>query len=227
MTTVSVLIKDALAKRFILPPGQDPDSDQEAFGLRTLTRMLDSWGADAPILFRVSEETITLSSDVSSYSTSLLASGRPNSIKYLFNRLSDIDYPCQLVDYQTWANVVYKPVSAVPSICYYDDSYPNGTLNFYPIPYAAFVCHVFVTRPLVTGTITTSTDIVLPPGYEAAIVDNLAVYYPYEVPATADMKRDAMNGKNLLKRANYVPLKMSVPIDKNYSVNNDFPYSGF
>ena len=226
MTTGAVLVKDALAKRFVTAPNETPDADQIEFALRFLNRMLESWGAEKPMLYTISEETFTLTPSVATYSTSLLTDGRPASVNYLFNRLSNVDYPCQLVDNQTFADVQYKPVDAVPSICYYDDAYPNSTFNFYPRPYAAFVCHVYVQRVL-TGTITETTDVALPPGYEAAIVDNLAVYYPFAVPASPDMKRDAMNSRNLLKRANYVPALAKTRIDSGYSVNNDFPYSGF
>lgn len=226
MTTGTVLVQDALQKRFILAPNQEADEDQLATGLRWLNRMLESWGAQKPMLYTITEETFTLTPSTASYSTSLLASGRPASVDYLFNRLSSVDYPCKLVDNQTYADVQYKPVDAVPTLCYYNDGYPNGTFYFYPRPYAAFECHVFVRRVL-TSTITATTDVALPPGYEAAIVDNLAVYYPFAVPATPDMKRDAMNGKKLLKIANYEPLISKVAVNSGYSVNNDFPYSGF
>lgn len=223
MTTGAVIVQDALAKRFILAPGQEPDQDQMAFGLRWLNRMLQAKSAEIPNLFKLDEEVFNLATGVASYSTSLLSGGRPVSINYLFNRLSDVDYPCELVDNQTYADVMYKPVNAVPNICYYDDNMPNGTLNFFPRPYAVFECHVYVNRLLVAGTIDEDTDIVLPPGYEAAVIDALAVYYPYEVPASPAMERDARNGWALLKRLNYTPLISKLAIDRSYSVNNDFP----
>ena len=226
MTTGTVLVQDALAKRFVTAPNEEPDADQLAFGLRWLNRMMESWGAQKPLLYTITEETFTLTPSTASYSTTNLTDGRPASVDYMFNRLSNVDYPCQLVDNQTYADVQYKPVDAVPTLCYYNDGFPNGTFNFYPRPYAAFECHVFVRRVL-TGTITATTDVLLPPGYEAAIVDNLAVYYPFAVPASPDMKRDAKNGKDLLKIANYEPLISKVAVRSNYSVNNDLPYSGF
>ncbi|TXH15350.1 MAG: hypothetical protein E6R03_07305 [Hyphomicrobiaceae bacterium] len=226
MTTGAVLVQDALAKRFVTAPNEEPDADQLAFGLRWLNRMLESWGAEKPMLYTITEETFTLTAGTASYSTSELADGRPASVDYLFNRLSNVDYPCKLVDNQTYADVQYKPVNAVPSICYYNDGYPNGTFNFYPRPYASFECHVYCLRVL-TGTITSTTNVALPPGYEKAIVDSLAVYYPFAVPATPDMKKDADNARKLLMRANYVPLISRIGIDKDYSINNDFPFSGF
>jgi len=226
MTTGAVLVKDALAKRFVTAPNEEPDADQIEFALRWLNRMLESWGAQKPLLYTITEETFTLTPSTASYSTALLTDGRPASVDYLFNRLSNVDYPCQLVDNQTYADVQYKPVDAVPTLCYYNDGYPNGLFNFYPRPYAAFECHVYVRRVL-TGTVTATTDVLLPPGYEAAIVDNLAVYYPFAVPASPDMKRDAKNGKDVLKIANYEPLISKVAVQSGYSVNNDFPYSGF
>jgi hypothetical protein len=226
MTTGAVLVQDALAKRFILEPNVEPDEDQLAFGLRWLNRMMAQKGVQKANIFHIAEETFNLSDGVASYSTTLLSLGRPVSVNYLFNRLSNVDYPCDLVDNQTFADVEYKPVNAVPSICYYSEGFPNGTFNFYPRPNSTYECHVFVTRPL-TSAITADTDVLLPDGYEASIVDSLAVYYPFAVPASPDMKRDAKNGWDILTRANYVPLISKVNVRSNYSVNNDFPYSGF
>lgn len=226
MTTGTVLVQDALAKRFVLEPNVEADADQLAFGLRWLNRMMESWGAEKPMLYSVNEETFTLVAGTASYSTTELTDGRPASVNYMFNRLSNVDYPCQLVDNQTWADVQYKPVNAVPTICWYNDTFPNGTFNFYPRPFGSFECHVFTQRVL-TGEITATTDVLLPPGYEAAIVDNLACYYPFAVPASADMKRDAKNGMDLLKRANHVSLISKTTIPSSYSISNDFPFSGF
>lgn len=223
MTTGTVLVQDSMAKRFILEPNVEPDTDQLAFGLRWLNRMMDQWGAEKPILYSLNEETFTLSVGVAEYSTSLLTDGRPASVDYLFNRSSNVDYPCDFVDNQTWADVQYKSVNAVPNICWYNDGYPNGVFNFYPRPFTAFECHVFVRRVL-TGVITETTDVLLPPGYEAAIVDCLACYYPFAVPATADMKRDAKNGRDILKRANYEPLISNTALDGDHSINNSFPF---
>lgn len=223
MTTGTVLVKDALAKRFVTAPNEEPDADQLAFGLRWLNRMLASWGAQKPLLYSLSEETFNLSAGVATYSTSLLTDGRPASVDYLFNRLSNVDYPCQLVDNQTYADIGFKPVNAIPNICWYNDSMPNGEFTFFPRPYGVFECHVFCRRVL-TGNITATTDVVLPPGYEAAIVDNLACYYPFAVPASPDMKRDAKNGRDLLKRANYDPLISKLTLNTGYSPNNDFPF---
>lgn len=226
MTTGAVLVQDALAKRFVLEPNVAPDADQMAFGLRWLNRMMAQKSVPKGNIYTINEETFNLSAGVASYSTSLLADGRPVSIDYLFNRLSNVDYPCQIVDNQTFADVTYKPVNAVPTIMYYDDGFPNSTFNFYPRPNAVYECHVFCRR-LLTGEIEEDTDVVLPPGYEAAIVDALACYYPFAVPATADMKRDAENGWKFLRRNNYEPLISKVSINSGYSVNNDFPYAGF
>ncbi len=223
MTTGTVLVQDSMAKRFILEPNVEPDEDQLAFGLRWLNRMMDSWGAEKPMLYDVREETFTLSNGVASYSTSVLADGRPTSVTYLFNRLSSVDYPCQLIDYQTYADIGYKPINAPPSVCYYDDAMPESTFTFYPRPDAAYVCHVYVTR-LLTGAIAADTNVVLPPGYEKAIIDCLALYYPFAVPASPDMKKDAKNARDVLRRANYVPLLSNVPIGRYHSPNNAFPF---
>lgn len=226
MTTGTILVQDALVQRGVIPENTAPSADQLASGLRWLNRMLDSWSNEISMLYSINTESFPLTAGTASYSTSLLANGRPVSVDFMFVRLSNIDYEVKLVDNQTFNAVTYKPTPSVPSICYYNDGFPNGTFNFYPIPYAAFTCFVDVLRVL-SGPITATTDVVMPPGYEKAIVDNLAVYMNYGLAPTQQMLNDARESRAVLKRRNYTPLIMNTGLGGSHSVNNDFPYRGF
>lgn len=226
MTTGTILVQDALCQRGILADNVAPSSDQLTVGLRFLNRMMDSWGIDTSMLFQIATESFPLTAGTSTYSTSLLAAGRPQSIDSLYVSLNNIDYPVRLVSNQEYNEVTYKLTQSVPNICYYDDGYPNANFKFYPIPYAAFTCYVD-TRRVLTGTIGAATDVLLPAGYEKAIVDNLACYLNYGNPPTPKMLKDAEESKKIIERVYYTPLVMETNMDSNYDVSLDFPYRGF
>ena len=229
MTTGAVIAQDAMFQAKILGQDQVPSSGDIQLVLRMLNRMLDSWSNVNTLIFVVDQETFVMSPNVGVYSTTLLSGGRPMSVDSLFVRLSDIDYPVDMVDNQTFNDITYKPVPAVPTMCYYDSDFPNANFNFYPLPYAAFTCFVDARQPLASTTITQSSDVQMPRGYEKAIIDGLAVYIckPFGKTATPDMLKDETDSKAIMKRANYVPLLMGTGLERDYSVNNDFPYRGF
>lgn len=226
MTTGTILVQDALCQRGILADNVAPTSDQLATGLRFLNRMMDSWGIDTSMLFQIATETFPMTAGTASYSTALLAGGRPQSIDSMYVSLNNIDYPVRLVSNQEYNEVTYKLTQSVPNICYYDDAYPNAAFKFYPIPYAAFTCYVD-TRRVLTGAIGAATDVLLPAGYEKAIVDNLACYLNYGNPPTPKMLKDAEESKKVIQRIYYTPLTMETGLENDYNVCNDFPYRGF
>lgn len=228
MTTCAILIQDALCQRGVLADDVAPSTPQLNTGLRWLQRMLDSWANEFEMIYSSTTETFTMVASTASYTTASFASGngRPVGIDSITLVSSNVTYTVDIVDSQTYNSVAYKPVDAIPTICYYDEAYPIATFYFYPRPYTAFTANIEVLRPL-SGTLATSTDLLLPRGYEKAIVDNLCVYMNYGNPVTPEMTKAANESRNVLKRKNYVPLLMETAIDSGYSVSNDFPYSGF
>lgn len=228
MTTGAILVQDAMYQAQILGQDQTVQSGDSQLVLRMLNRMLDSWANVKDLVYVVTTESFVMTPGTGTYATSVLSGGRPVSIDSIFVRLSNVDYPVELIDIQSYNAIVYKPVSAVPAKCYYDQNWPEANFNFYPLPYAAFTCFVSH-RDKLHGTIESGTDVTMPPGYEKAIVDTLAVYIcgPFGKTPTADMKQQANEAKFVLKATNYDPLIMSTGFDRSYSVNNDFPYSGF
>jgi hypothetical protein len=229
MATGATLVEDALLEASILGLGEVVSAEDQTLGLRILNRMLDSWANENLMIYSTANDTFSMTPAQNSYSTSLLASGRPVSIASIYVTNSNIDYEIDLIDEQTYDAIPFKQVSAIPNVCFYDAGMPNGTLNFYPAPSGSFTCTVHSRVPL-AGTITAATTVTLPPGYEKAIIDNLAVELcrPFtRKAALPDLAQAAMVAKKVLKRNNYEPLLMSCVTDNDYSVSNDFPYRGF
>lgn len=239
-TPVSTYVQDALLQATIIgfdQLGNVPDPMSQLV-LRWLQRMVDSWGNDVQLsTYATNEETFVMTGGVSSYDTTLLPSGRPVSIHSMFVRLpnSNIDFPVAMRDRLWWESMTYKPAPAIPNNCYYNPTMPNGVMTFYPTPYTNFTCFVERRDTLSKGvTLTLNTKLNLPPGYDKALVDALAVdIFPplkgTKTPIPQDLKDAAREAKALLRITNYEPLEMVTPFTRNdlSGVTNGFPYRGF
>ena len=121
-------------------------------------------------------------------------------------------------------------MQSVPQYCYVDTDTPQMTLNFYPVPYAVFTAFVTSQRQIVSTPVTLSTTLALPPGYDSAIVDNLAVDIApsFGMPVKPEMMLAATNARRRLKRINYIPLEMEVGmVPDGGDVSNGFFYQGW
>jgi hypothetical protein len=239
-TSVSTYVTDALLQATVIgfdQIGNIPDPMSQLV-LRRLTRMIGSWSNDFQLsCYATNEETFTMVPSQAAYSTTLLPSGRPQSIHSMFVRLpgSNIDFPVTMRDQEWFEAITYKPTPAIPSNCYYNAGMPNGTLNFYPTPYAAFTCFVERRDALnKTTTLTLTAGLSLPPGYDKAIVDCLAMdIFPSlkgsRTPIPPDIRAAALEAKRLLRVANYEPLEMESPFDRDRvsGATNGLPYRGF
>jgi hypothetical protein len=227
MTTGTVLVQDALSWKGVIPDDTAPSTAQLNVGLRWLNRMLSSWGNLAEMIYVISSDTFTTTPSVATYSTTVLSTPtRPIGVDSITMTLSNVTYDVELIDNQRYNAISYKPVDAIPTVCYYDANYPNANFNFYPRPFSTFTVQVECYRPL-SGTVAAATDLTLPAGYEHAIVTNLGCLLTYGIPPTPQMRLEAKAAMDNIKRKNFVPLTLKLPFDREYSVNNDFPYRGF
>jgi hypothetical protein len=230
MTTISTLVTDAMYAARVLGQDQTPSSGDSQLVLRRLQRMLDSWSNESSMIFLNDVESFQMTAGVASYSTSLLTAGRPVSINSMRVTLNNIDYPVDFIDQIRWNQISYKLTTSIPSQMYYDDGFPQATMFFYPIPYAAFTCNMYCKRQLTGGTpLTLTTVLSMPLGYEAAIVAGLAVDISpsFGKQPTPDMLREKTETRSVLKRVNYMPLEMNSPFDRPQDISSAFPYRGF
>lgn len=229
MTTVAVIIQDAMYAARVLGQDQTVSSGDGQLVLRRLNRMLDTWSNEKLLIYANDQESFLMTAGQQIYSTSLLPSGRPVAINSMRVTLSNIDYPVDFIDQLKWNGISYKPVQAIPNQCYYDAAFPNANFYFYPIPYAAFTCTLYAQRVL-SSPLLMATDLTLPPGYEAAIVAALAVDISpsFGKQPTPAMLLDKTETRAVLKRTNYTPLEMVTPFGNNDSdISNAFLYKGF
>ena len=187
MTTVSDLVIDSMFAAKVLGQDQTPTSGDTNLVLRHLNRMLDSWSNEKQMIFTQDGETFSTVAGQQAYLTSVLAAGRPIAIDAMRMTLGGVDYVVERVDVGKWNSIPVKNVSSIPSVFYYDAAFPNATMFFYPIPYAVFLVTVYAQRVL-AAPLLMSTTLLMPPGYEDAIVAGLAAHIWGTFKSTSNAK---------------------------------------
>jgi hypothetical protein len=227
MTTVVTLVQDAMFTIGAL--GQDGTTQPEGAAdqqlvLRFLQRMLDNWANDNLLVYSESAETLPLTANQATYSSALLSGGtRPVAVTGMYVLYGTVSYPISMIDSNTYNSFGIKTIAAIPQYCYYNPTFATGLFTFFPVPYAAMTAYVYVVRPL-AGTLTLATDLVLPPGYEHAIVANLAkeICRPFGQQLTPDIILHAKESMAKIKRANVQFIELKSPFSGNDS--NDLSY---
>lgn len=230
MTTVATLVNDAAYQAQVLGQDQTLSSGDAQLILRRLNRMLDSWSNEKQLIYNNEVATFTMAPSVATYLTSVLPKGRPIAITAMKVNLNNIDYDVTMIDLYKWNEISYKLTESIPNQCYYNPNFPDGEMNFYPRPYAAFTCTVTANYPI-SNTLLLSDNLVLPAGYEAAIVAGLAVdIWPSFKGGPPDqfLLADAQRTRAVIKRTNFQALEMDTPFDQKYDdISNAFLYKGF
>lgn len=230
MTTVATLVNDAAYAAQVLGQDQTISSGDAQLILRRLNRMLDSWSNEKLMIYVNDTQSFTMTPDVNAYSTALLSGGRPVAINSMTVLLNSIYYSVDMIDILKWNDISYKITQAIPNQCYYNASFPDGMMYFYPTPYAAFTCNVDCQNVL-SSPLLLSTNLTLPPGYEAAIVAGLAydIWSSFKSgDPTPAMRDDMIRTRAVLKRNNFVPLEMDTPFAQDTGdISNAFLYKGF
>lgn len=192
--TTRELLQEAYEDLGILAPAQALSDEDADFGLKKLTRLLDSWNADRASVYATRFATYTLTPALQPHTIGPAASSptftvtqRPVSVESA-NLVLTGGIRCALTrrDAQWWANLTIPALSSnIPTDLYYSPDWPLGKLYLYPVPSAAYQLDLF-TRVLLADLALGDT-VTFPPGYRDAITltleELIAPSYP---PAQAD-----------------------------------------
>lgn len=211
MSTVNQIILDAMFAAGVLGQDQGAGSSNDDIDLvrRRLVRMIASWRG--LMLYTTKAQTFTMTAGDATYTTATWTDGRPVSILNIYVTHSGVDYPTDEVGQEEYDAIPVKTSRGMPKVWLNDTAYPTATITFYPTPDKAYTVTVNGMYP-VTSSLALSDTLSLPEGYEAAIVDNLAVDIcpSFGVQPAPTLVMSARAAKRALKMTNFVPSIMSL-----------------
>jgi hypothetical protein len=210
MPTALEMIRRSMRLINVLAAGEAPVAQEQNDGLTTLNAMLDSWSINKLNVYALQEDTHTLVAGTATYtigSGATINTDRPLEIQRAFVRRGTVDYPLDIIGDKYYAEVPDKTVTGTPEELYYNPLYPNGSITLFPVPDVAYTLHIYQWEQLQSFTSLT-TSLSLPPGYENAIVYNLAVDMApeYGVEAPSLVMRLASKYLGDVKRKNKKPI---------------------
>lgn len=163
--------------------GETPSADESTDGLNALNRMIDGWSTQSLLIYTIPRETFSFTASKGSYT---MGSGgdfntaRPlkikNAVLVIPTTTPNIERPIEIVNRDEYAAIIQKAYSSqIPLFMYPEGSYPLETLNFWPVPSdSSYSVGLYSWKQLSTVA-TLDTSLSFPPGYERALVYNLAV----------------------------------------------------
>lgn len=161
--------------------GETPPGEQLEFVRGKMARLFDNWNADHGASYAQVFTEYTLTPNLAPHTIgptgTFVVAQRPVSLdgaNLILNTSSpNINIQINLRDEGWWLNqAVPDLTSSIPTDLYYAPKWPNGELNFWPVPKTAYGVQL-ETRTLLTA-LGLDTTFSLPPGYQDAITLTLA-----------------------------------------------------
>lgn len=177
MTTARTLITRAMQKIGVLVKSEAPDADEAEDALVSLNMLLESWSNDSATLTSRAWESFTLTSGVATYtmgSGQTFNTTRPTNIVASYIRNGGLDTPVGIISDEAYNSITFKALTGIPQMLNYDNAYPTDNLRLYPVPASGYTIFLLSEKPL-TSFATLDTDASLPPGWERALIYNLAL----------------------------------------------------
>lgn len=177
MTTVNNLIKRTLRKINVYQPGEDITPEDFTDCLEELNAMLDSWSNNsliAPTKTRISEVLVASQASYTIGTGGDLNVARPSRIEHAFVRDGGGN-DCALTEIGLgqYNSIGLKTSTGLPSQYYFENSSPLAKVYLYPVPDSSYTLYMDAWYQFTRYV--ANDEIVLPLGYEDAIVYNLAL----------------------------------------------------
>lgn len=229
MASVLDIITSAMRKNGALTKSETPSADESADGLQMLNDLIGSWSTESMLVTARTTETFNLTGGVGAYTIGTGATfntTRPMVITTGYIRSGTTDYTLELKDDETFAEITQKDIqSNIPLYLNYDNAYPTGTINIWPVPSASYTITLLSEKPL-TAFSTVDETVNLAPGWNRALVYNLAeeMALEYGQPISPTLAKLANESKMAIKRSIAKNRKMDVP---TFLDNFNTVYTGY
>lgn len=186
MTTAYNIIKKSMQKVGILTKTEAPSADEANDALQELNAMLATWSNESMFAYARVLENFPLTG-AASYTigpSQTFNTTRPIYIISAYLRQANIDYHVELISDEAYDTLTTKSDQGLSYYLNYSNGYPTGTIKLYPVADSSYTLFIRSEKPL--GSFTLHQDVDYPPGWEDAIVYNLAVRLAPEYGQQAD-----------------------------------------
>ena len=212
MASWNDLFDAALMEIGVLEAGGTGATADRTYCLGVVNRMLGTWSAELGPLHYETTESLTWTA--AQASRTIGTSGdfntpRPEKILYAqFRDASSNDNPIDVVTHEFYQSIVDKTTADVtPLLIAYNPTIASslGTLFIWPVPSASATIRLTSYKPFTVITDQTAT-VVLPSGYEGALVFNLAMQIAaaFGVQLSPVTAGEARRTKRVIEEANIV-----------------------
>lgn len=193
------------------PAGKAPSSDESDAALTALNAMLDAWRLERLMCYAIRDESLVLVAAQPSFTIGPggnLNTVRPIKIEGAYAVVGTQSYPVEVIGEDRYAALSIKGLQGqFPTKLYYQPSQPLGTL--YPWPLAidgSATLHILTRTPL--AAVALADTLAVPPGWEDAMVSNLAVRLApeYETRPADEVIVMARESKRAIKSGNSGPI---------------------
>lgn len=213
MATAQDIIFRSLCLLGIYAPNETMDASDSSLGLSVLNSMMDSWSNESLFCYAIQEYSFPLVVGQQQYTIGPggdVNTNRPIKILdgpgvcYIQDGNQN-NYPVYVVPQDRWNQIGLRTTTSnLPDTLFYDPQYPLGIINIFPVPLDSYT--VFFDANITLSEFSNLIQsLALPPGYEAAIIHNLAIWMkPYFKDAQIDpiIIELASQTKAAVKRSN-------------------------
>ena len=212
--TAHDLIRRAGLEIGITDPYEALDAHEASDGLDSLNQMLDSWSLEGLTIFQILQENVVLNAGIASYTigpSGTFITNRPMEIISAFVKEGGIDYPIHIIGRQEYDRIEQKTVGYRPEYLFYEPSVPNGVITLWGVPGIVSGLYINSEKQLQRFDTLTS-QVVLPIGYERAIVKNLAIEMApqYRRTPSKELMLTAVESKANIERKNDRTQKLQI-----------------
>lgn len=235
MGTWGDLIADAIVETGARSPGDAIEPEEYNLAARKLDRLLDQQAAQRAYCYTTAFELYTLTANhaphligpnlVSPDFATPNNQARPlrieSSALVLTDQAQPVDLPMNIRDRAWWAQKRVKSLASnVSTDLFYDDSFPSGALNFWPVPNFAYGVRLEMWMPLgqvprdTSGTVQLAAKFAAPESFEELLFEELVLRLcrSYGRAITPDM-REALRRARAVAGANNIQSPRTQSVD--------------
>lgn len=217
VTTALDIIKRAMRLLGVYSAGEDMSPEESSDALDVLNALLAEF-SNGSMVYAKTLDTIALAANQASVTvgpTGSTVTSRPvRVLPESYVVLSGVSYPLSVLTLQDYDSIGLKTMTGIPRNLWVQADMPNVTVTMWPVPSEAMSLNLWSAKQFASfPSLTTSVS--LPPGYENALPNLLAVEMApeYEVQPPGAVLQAAARGRRILKRTNLQVPTLSLPRD--------------